>query len=164
MSRIEPSAAGDGILRRCAIPALWVAGAAIAAYLLLVTWVALAGPWLGFRWHPSIQPTIQVVFPNSPAAYAGLKAGDRLISGDGLTLPNPLASMYFDANIMVGRSVHLEVNRAGERKQFSITPVRAGVVRSDWPFITMFLAIGWFTCGFAFWIAWRRPIDVGALL
>src|SRR5262249_13050725 len=82
---------------------------------------------------------------------------------DGLTLPNPLASMYFDANIMVGRSVRLEVNRAGERKQFSITPVRAGVVRSDWPFITMFLAIGWFTFGFAFWIAWRLPIDVGAL-
>jgi len=132
--------------------------------MMLVTWAALAGPWLGFRWHPNAQPTVQVVFPNSPAAYAGLEAGDRLTSADGLPMSNPLASMYFDANIMAGRSVSLEVNRAGERKQFSITPIRAGIVRSDWPFVTMFLVMGWFTCGFAFWIAWRRPADVGALL
>ena len=160
----ESSSAAGGILGRCAIPALWVASAAIAAYLLLVTWVALAGPWLGFRWHPSVQPTIQVVFPNSPAAYAGLQPGDRLISADGLPMSNPLASMYFDANIMAGRSVYLVVDRAGERKHFSIVPIHAGIVRSDWPFVTMFLGIGWITCGFAFWIAWRRPTDAGALL
>jgi len=132
--------------------------------MLLVTWAALAGAWLGFRWHPSVQPTIQVVFPNSPAAYAGLQPGDRLISADGVPMSNPLASMYFDANIMAGRSVYLVVDRAGERKHFSIVPIRAGIVRSDWPFVTMFLGIGWFTCGFAFWIAWRRPTDAGALL
>jgi hypothetical protein len=163
MTRIEPSVAAD-VLRRRARPALHAAGAAIAAYLLLVTWAALAGPWLGFRWHPGIHPAIQVVFRNSPAAYAGLEAGDRLISADGLPMSNPLASMYFDANIMAGRRVYLEVNRAGERKQFSITPIRAGIVRTDWPFVTLFLGIGWFTCGFAFWIAWRRSTDVGALL
>jgi DNA-binding winged helix-turn-helix (wHTH) protein len=163
MSRTDHSVAAD-LLRHRARPALYAAGVAIAAYLLLVTWAALAGPWLGIRWHPGVHPAIQVVFPNSPAAYAGLEAGDRLISADGLPMSNPLASMYFDANIMAGRSVYLEVDRAGERKQFSIIPIRAGIVRTDWPFITMFLGIGWFTCGFAFWIASRRPTDVGALL
>jgi DNA-binding winged helix-turn-helix (wHTH) protein len=164
MTSIKLSPAAVGVLRRCIKPALGAAGAAVAAYLLLVTWAALAGPWLGFRWHPSIHPTIQVVFPNTPAAYAGLEAGDRLISVDGLPLSNLPASMYFDANIMVGRSVRVEVDRAGERKQFSIAPIRAGIVRSDWPFIALFLVIGWFTCWFGFWIAWRRPADVGALL
>ena len=164
MSRIESSTAAGEVLRRCARPALYAAGVAVAAYMLLVTWAALAGPWLGFRWHPSAQPTIQVVFPNSPAAAAGLQAGDRLTSADGLPMSNPLASMYFDTNIMSGRSVDLEVNRAGERKQFSIIPIRVGIVRSDWPFVALFLGIGWFTCAFAFWIAWRRPTDVGALL
>ena len=164
MTRIESSSAVGVVLRLGAGPAICVAVAAVAAYMLLVTWASLAGPWLGFRWHPSVQPTIQVVFPNSPAAYAGLQAGDRLISAEGLPMSNPLASMYFDANIMAGRNVYLEVTRAGEQKQFSIIPIRAGIVRSDWPFVTMFLGIGWFTCGFAFWIAWRRPTDAGALL
>src|SRR5215472_1891555 len=126
MTRIESSSAASGVLRRGARRALWVAGAAVVAYMLLVTWASLAGPWLGFRWHPSVQPMIQVVFPNSPAAYAGLVAGDRLISADGLPMSNPLASMYFDANIMAGRSVYLVVDRAGERKHFSIVPIHAG--------------------------------------
>ena len=64
---------------------------------------------------------------------------------------------------MVGRSVSLVVDRAGERKLFSSTPIRRGILRSDWPFVTMFLGIGWITCGFAFWIAWQRPTDAGAL-
>jgi membrane-associated protease RseP (regulator of RpoE activity) len=159
MRGIEPSTAAGDVLRRCGRPALYSAGVTVAAYMLLVTWAALAGAWLGFRWHPSVQPTIQVVFPNSPAAYAGLQPGDRLISADGLPMSNPLASMYFDANIMAGRSVYLVVDRAGERKHFSIVPIRPGIVRSDWPFVTMFLGIGWFTCGFAFWIAWRRSTN-----
>src|ERR1051326_4024170 len=124
MTKTEASSAAGGALPRGTRPAVRGAGAAGGAFFALVTWASLAGPSLGFRWHPSVQPTIQVVFPNSPAAYAGLEAGDRLISADGLPVSNPLASMYFDANIMAGRSVHLVVDRAGERKQFSIIPLR----------------------------------------
>jgi S1-C subfamily serine protease len=67
-------------------------------------------PWRNLisegRQSPSIgHPRVEVVFPNSPAAHADLRPGDRLTSADGMPLSSQWTSMYFEANIALGRTV-----------------------------------------------------------
>ena len=144
--------------------AVAVAAFVVGSGLVFITFVTLAGPWLGCIWLAADRPTIDAVFPGSPAALAGLRPGDRLMSADGLSLSSPWTAMYFESNLTTGRTVRLEVQRSGSTVQLWITPVRAGILRPDAAFVWLDLLVGWFTCAFAFWIAFRRWGQLSALL
>jgi DNA-binding winged helix-turn-helix (wHTH) protein len=156
----QPSPSGHRMVRLLAV----AAGACVAGSLTFITFVTLTGPWLGCVWLPAERPTIDVVFPNSPAALAGLRAGDRLNSADGLSLSSQWTASYFEANLEPGRTVQLEVQRSGLTTRLSITPVRASILRPDGLVVWLDLVVGWFTCALAFWIAFRRWGHLSALL
>lgn len=144
--------------------AVAAAASVVGSGLVFITLVTLAGPWLGCVWLAADRPTIDAVFPGSPAALAGLRPGDRLISADGLYLSSPWTASYFASNLTTGRTARLEVQRSGSTMQLWITPVRAGVLRPDAAFVWLDLLVGWFTCALAFWIAFRRCGHISALL
>src|SRR2546421_3621094 len=144
--------------------AVAVAAFVVGSGLVFITFVTLAGPWLGCVWVAADRPTIDAVFPGSPAALAGLRPGDRLMSADGLSLSSPWTAWYFESNLTSGRTVRLEVQRSGSTMQLWITPVRAGILRPDAAFVWLDLLVGWFTCALAFWIAFRRWGHLSALL
>ncbi len=152
--------------RRAMAAPLAVAAAAfvVGSWLVFITFATLAGPWLGCVWLAADRPTIDAVFPGSPAAQAGLRPGDRLLSADGLSLSSPWTASYFELNLTTGRTVRLEVERSGSTMQLWITPVRAGILRPDAAFVWLDLLVGWFTCALAFWIAFRRWGQLSALL
>ncbi len=86
---------------------------------------APARPTLGISYLPTSASKINytfpdglfivVVTPNSPAAIAGVKPGDILISFDGQPLPNPAAAQGIIDNIKPGRVVKLEIQRGNDR-------------------------------------------------
>jgi DNA-binding winged helix-turn-helix (wHTH) protein len=86
------------------------------------------------------------------------------MSADGLSLSTPWTASYFEANLTTGRTVRLEVQRSGSTIELWITPVRAGILRPDAPFVWLDLLVGWFTCALAFWVAFRRWRHLSALL
>jgi regulator of sigma E protease len=79
--------------------------------------------------YPKVQdppnPVIGYLAPNSPAAKAGLREGDRVLSVGGQTNPT-----YEDIRrkevVGVGRPLEYVVERAGQRLSFSVTPVAEG--------------------------------------
>src|SRR3954452_21413205 len=93
--------------------ALAAAASVVGSGLVFITFVTLAGPWLGCVWLAADRPTIDAVFPGSPAALAGFRPGDRLMSADGLSLSSQWTASYFESNLTTGRMVRLEVQRSG---------------------------------------------------
>src|SRR5689334_10258129 len=87
--------------------AVAVAAFVVGSGLVFITFVTLAGPWLGCVWLAADRPTIDAVFPGSPAALVGLRPGDRLMSAEGLSLSSPWTASYFEANLTTGRTVRL---------------------------------------------------------
>ena len=75
--------------------ALALAALVVGSELAFITFVTLAGPWLGCVWLAADRPTIDAVFPGSPAALAGLRPGDRLISADGVAVIRPVDGLVF---------------------------------------------------------------------
>ena len=72
-------------------------------------------PGLGFdlaAWNADV--LIHEVNADSPAAHAGLRVGDRLISADGQPIANRMGFIALVSNAP-GRDIPLEVERGGER-------------------------------------------------
>ena len=76
-------------------------------------------------------PTVSELMPTSPAAEAGLRPGDTIVAIDGQPVDE-----FADAKAVIessaGRSVTLEVERAGDRIQIELVPaLTMGFVFSD---------------------------------
>jgi len=115
---------------------------------------AVVRPWLGARLQAVTadiadsmglkRPTgalISNVMPNSPAANAGLKAGDLIISVDGQEVDDPNAFDYRFATKPLGGSARLGILRAGREQTASValqsapqTPREEITIRSRSPF------------------------------
>ncbi len=115
---------------------------------------AVVRPWLGAKLQAVTadiadsmglkRPTgalIANVAPNSPAAHAGLKAGDLIVSVDGQDVEDPNAFDYRFATKPLGGSAKLGVLRAGREQAVTIalqsapeTPRDEIVIRSRSPF------------------------------
>jgi membrane-associated protease RseP (regulator of RpoE activity) len=93
----------------------------VIAFLILVGLLAFAGV------PSSSKPVILNVEPKlganpSPAAAAGLRAGDEVIAVDGIDHPNEQQLIGFTKR-HVGRSFTVTVLRDGRRVSFTVTPV-----------------------------------------
>ncbi len=115
---------------------------------------AVVRPWLGAKLQAVTadiadsmglkRPTgalIANIAPNSPAAHAGLKAGDLIVSVDGQDVEDPNAFDYRFATKPLGGSAKLGVLRAGREQTATValqsapeTPRDEIVIRSRSPF------------------------------
>ncbi len=115
---------------------------------------AVVRPWLGAKLQSVTadiadsmglkRPTgalIANVAPNSPAARAGLKAGDLIVSVDGQDVEDPNAFDYRFATKQLGGNARLGVLRAGREQAVTValqsapeTPRDELVIRSRSPF------------------------------
>jgi Do/DeqQ family serine protease len=115
---------------------------------------AVVRPWLGAKLQAVTadiadsmglkRPTgalIANVAPNSPAAHAGLKAGDLIVSVDGQDVEDPNAFDYRFATKPLGGSARLGILRAGREQAVAValqsapeTPRDEVVIRSRSPF------------------------------
>jgi regulator of sigma E protease len=68
--------------------------------------------------------TVRQIEPNMPAAKAGLQAGDKILSVDGLTLHSVDAMLAFLQQDN-GKPIQLSVERDGKTSQISLQPVMA---------------------------------------
>jgi hypothetical protein len=67
------------------------------------------------------RPAINWVESGSPAYQAGLRAGDTLVSVDGLQLTTPEGFERF-ANALSGTSVRVGIRRGGQDREFTVVP------------------------------------------
>ncbi|MCV0397049.1 MAG: DegQ family serine endoprotease [Rhizobiaceae bacterium] len=68
---------------------------------------------------------ISSVDEESPAAVAGLRPGDVVLAMNGTRIEHPDALGYRLATQPIDKEARLEIYRAGEKREASITPVRA---------------------------------------
>ena len=105
---------------------------------------------------------VQRVGAGSVAERAGLRAGDHIVSANGLTVHRwinwDMAAVTFE----VGRPLRLEIEREGRRIGVSVIPERRlpGVLRL--PLISLIAGTDLLTLVIAFVIAFRRPLDLVA--
>lgn len=100
---------------------------------------------LGLRpWRPAIAPVLAEIDPKGPAAAAGLKTGDRLLSLDGVDL-NDWQQVVDSVRARPEAKVQLRVERDGAQLEVPVTLARrgegqasggylgAGVKGAEWP-------------------------------
>lgn len=100
---------------------------------------------LGLRpWRPAIAPVLAEIDPKGPAAAAGLKTGDRLLSLDGVDL-NDWQQVVDRVRARPEAKVQLRVERDGAQLEVPVTLARrgegqasggylgAGVKGAEWP-------------------------------
>lgn len=108
--------------RRPAQALVLVSGCAMNFAQAVLIYV-LVGALIGM---PAVLPTIQEVLPGSPAAEAGLRAGDRILGLDG-EMNLSVRQIQQRIQDRPGRPVTVEVERDGARLSITMTP-RAEVV------------------------------------
>ncbi|WP_110667603.1 sigma E protease regulator RseP [Salinicola halophilus] len=83
-------------------------------------------PSLGITpWRPDVPAVLDRVLPESPAARAGLQAGDRILSVDGASVAD-WAAFVAVVREHPERTLDLVVERGGERRELSLTPALRG--------------------------------------
>ncbi len=74
-------------------------------------------------YQPPIEPVLETVVADSPAAGAGLEPGDRVISADGNAMPE--WSDFVDyVQSRPGEAISLRIERDGARQDITLTPAR----------------------------------------
>jgi serine/threonine-protein kinase len=110
---------------------------------------------------------ITSVTPSGPAALAGLRAGDQVVSIDGFPIVDPPAVAAVAANFDLERPVHLEIRRgaASVAVEFS-QPLASWNMwrRSDGPSILTIRIVQLAVLLLAIFVAMRKPRDVVALV
>ena len=115
-----------------------------------------------------VQPpgvVVDAVAADSPAARAGLMAGDRILHANSHPMTSRLDWMSVEMNLRTGEPLRLEIERAGTRQAASLAPRR-----TTWrywvtgPGITLLIArlVQLITLGLALVVAFRRPFDPAA--
>jgi serine protease Do len=81
--------------------------------------------WLGFGFKENQtfigEPVIAVVQPDSPAAQAGLKVGDRIVKIDGVPMPTALGVTHNVMARYVGETLTIAFQRDGAEQTVSLT-------------------------------------------
>lgn len=102
------------VLSRAIVVAAGPVANFVLAAILFAVLFAVSG-------RPLIEPVIGEVVANSPAAQAGLMAGDRIESIDGKAI-----TRFEDIQAVVsthpGQPITMQVNRQGQSQQFAATP------------------------------------------
>jgi tRNA A-37 threonylcarbamoyl transferase component Bud32 len=151
-------------------PPLWILVLTVSfcGYFALLVYCDIARPVNpGYQATPTPQGVIITrVKPGTQADHAGLKAGDRLISSNGVTIVASDSWGSLGANYEIGVPMPLVVDRAGTRIHLQLllpaeTP-RYWLSRSGLTLL-VFRAAQLVTLLAGVLIAWRRPRDPGAL-
>ena len=74
-------------------------------------------------WRPPVPVVLAEVVPDSPAAAAGLQAGDRVLSADGQAMPD-WRDWVQHVRARPGQRIGIEIERAGRLVSGAITPAR----------------------------------------
>jgi hypothetical protein len=115
-----------------------------------------------------VQPSgvvVGAVDVDSPAARAGLMAGDRVVSANSRPTASRLDWISVEMNLRTGDPLRLEIERAGARQTASLAPRR-----TTWrywvsgPGITLMIArlVQLITLGLALVVAFGRPFEPAA--
>lgn len=105
---------------------------------------------------------VQKVYPTGPAARAGLRAGDRILTVDGIPIRREKVDYDFffraAANLEPRRSIAIEIERQNKPIELTLIPERKTLRDLDWiEWERMGAAL--FTFVLALTIGIRRPLD-----
>jgi len=144
---------------------LWLLAAVFTLDCVLKVWCHLAGPEpIGIFPHNGPEGMVAAsVRPDTPAGRAGLEAGDALVSFDGQSLSEPSDWRAISANLEVGRTYVLRIERDGQTLALPVTVGRVGFLDTDnrrqhalWQVNALLLLAT------ALFIAFSRPRDTHA--
>jgi hypothetical protein len=115
------------------------------------------------------QPGLAVmdVTPGSPAAGAGIRAGDRLLSADRQAVNSKSEWEAVQANVVFGRAVALEVERGGVTfgAEWLVTPAGADYWRRrEGIDLLVTRLVQFITLVLGLMVVFRKPLDAGARL
>jgi regulator of sigma E protease len=72
-------------------------------------------------YDPPIPPVVGVLLPNGVAASAGLRANDRIVAVDGISIPT-WQDLVTKVRASAGKRLRLEIDRDRQRLELSLTP------------------------------------------
>lgn len=80
-------------------------------------------PWAGLQYDKSTEGAMSIksVAPGSPAATAGIQAGDVLVAMNGVKLTDKEAIKKAKSEMKVGSTVQYTISRAGTEQQLAVT-------------------------------------------
>jgi phosphoserine phosphatase RsbU/P len=143
---------------------MFVVAASFIAYFALLVYCDFWGPQpMGVLTEfSSGYKIVRGVFPNSPAERAGLQPGDRVLSVEGRLIRNLFDWTAIRINLEVDRTYHLEIERAGERREVLLSLQRTtwhDWISTEGLLIRAVRGAQFITLIFALIIAFSRPYD-----
>lgn len=98
----------------------------VAAVLVVFNFYSRATrPWMGFD-YSRVTGEIGSVVPESPAARAGLREGDRILTLAGHGIGREVIPLYF---VRAGEPVRVIIEREGEQRSLHVVPVTLEAMR-----------------------------------
>jgi hypothetical protein len=119
----------------------------------------LPGMFFNYQSSPVIVARVE---PGGIVERAGLRAGDRIVSANGLTIRGQIEWDMAGMTFEVGRPLRLDVEREGRRIELSMIPERRLRSLLGLPLISLLAGTDLLTLVIAFVIAFRRPHDLVA--